>query len=184
MSGGVRLIPAHAGKTINNVVTCHNQSAHPRSRGENSNADPSATPMTGSSPLTRGKPETRRAGAASIRLIPAHAGKTQTWGPDPASRPAHPRSRGENERKTEIMKAYRGSSPLTRGKQTPGRPVRRNAGLIPAHAGKTGRGSLRCRRGRAHPRSRGENLLPAFPQLIPWGSSPLTRGKHSRADAA
>ena len=52
-------------------------------------------------------------------------------------------------------------------------------GLIPAHAGKTfmvsgGSWSLP-----AHPRSRGENKDGAGKDLIRWGSSPLTRGKHA-----
>ena len=50
-------------------------------------------------------------------------------------------------------------------------------GLIPAHAGKTGRRvGLRARLW-AHPRSRGENLRPARPSTASPGSSPLTRGK-------
>ena len=52
--------------------------------------------LTGSSPLTRGKPvsidEMRRVG----RLIPAHAGKTSLSVGAGALVWAHPRSRGEN----------------------------------------------------------------------------------------
>ena len=70
-----------------------------------------------------------------------------------------------------------GSSPLTRGKQP---LVRQNAArtrLIPAHAGKTASTTLVIVAGPAHPRSRGENVLPS-PSVPPEaGSSPLTRGK-------
>ena len=70
-----------------------------------------------------------------------------------------------------------GSSPLTRGK--PPRRVRAysRARLIPAHAGKTGRGRRACTCWWAHPRSRGENPSAARPAKASGGSSPLTRGK-------
>ena len=52
---GVRLIPAHAGKT-SRCDTRHEASrAHPRSRGENSIRPKLASLRVGSSPLTRGK---------------------------------------------------------------------------------------------------------------------------------
>ena len=55
------------------------------------------------------------------------------------------------------MKAYRGSSPLTRGKPPHGAPPGTSVGLIPAHAGKTVEGVGAARPVTAHPRSRGEN---------------------------
>ena len=73
-----------------------------------------------------------------------------------------------------------GSSPLTRGKPNlPGcrRPC---PGLIPAHAGKTSRGSSRPVCPRAHPRSRGENPCEQCSPRSGTGSSPLTRGKRLR----
>ena len=152
---------------------------------------------SGSSPLTRGKPAVRdvsihvrglipaHAGKTSYHpplrvlegLIPAHAGKTEcsptvahVWG-------AHPRSRGENDSFTMRNGPTRGSSPLTRGKRAPGRGCRHRRGLIPAHAGKTsGQGRARSRR-RAHPRSRGENVVCFCAPSAVQGSSPLTRGK-------
>ena len=51
-------------------------------------------------------------------------------------------------------------------------------GLIPAHAGKTRRATKRAVRSRAHPRSRGENLVEKPNVVAGLGSSPLTRGKH------
>ena len=74
--------------------------------------------------------------------------------------------------------SQRGSSPLTRGKRylTTIKPALAN--LIPAHAGKTRCTVSRSRRCRAHPRSRGENVGISLPEVVDWGSSPLTRGKH------
>ena len=71
-----------------------------------------------------------------------------------------------------------GSSPLTRGKPwrkvTPGK----TDGLIPAHAGKTRARRAGRGKSRAHPRSRGENLVRHVEPVRGLGSSPLTRGKH------
>ena len=172
-----RLIPAHAGKTRRWRPATRPTRAHPRSRGENDAARIASCPNIGSSPLTRGKPPTQGRRRRSHRLIPAHAGKTGVWRWSLWTRTAHPRSRGENELSEKVAHNAQGSSPLTRGK--PRGPLRNSLSqrLIPAHAGKTGchEGQDHCRR--AHPRSRGENMIVEFPIEDANGSSPLTRGK-------
>ena len=70
----------------------------------------------GSSPLTRGKQEYTISLDDGDRLIPAHAGKTAAISCFSAYFPAHPRSRGENQRAFRILLPDQGSSPLTRGK--------------------------------------------------------------------
>ena len=85
------------------------ESAHPRSRGENSAGSTSWMPDFGSSPLTRGKPRNAPIGEKSTRLIPAHAGKTRGSSP----------------------------TPLTRGKRITRTKTISFQRLIPAHAGKT-----------------------------------------------
>ena len=70
------LIPAHAGKTKSNAGIPANQRAHPRSRGENSQALAPAPTPGGSSPLTRGKLRAEDERPRREGLIPAHAGKT------------------------------------------------------------------------------------------------------------
>ena len=90
---------------------------------------------------------------------------------------AHPRSRGENIREDLSAQHDVGSSPLTRGKRTDRKILSVLSGLIPAHAGKTPRAVTRLRAVSAHPRSRGENVLPRLPSADLAGSSPLTRGK-------
>ena len=151
--------------------------AHPRSRGENSEISSRTIAMSGSSPLTRGKPAFLRSSFGLRGLIPAHAGKTQV-GPQHWSRCwAHPRSRGENVFVSERRRASRGSSPLTRGKPDSSAGPRRGRGLIPAHAAKTTLPQPRAGTPRAHPRSRGENSSSARPGDLVCGSSPLTRGK-------
>ena len=134
---GLRLIPAHAGKTWRYVTGADNLWAHPRSRGENEMTNVYLGTAGGSSPLTRGKRAGCAAGSAASGLIPAHAGKTSclTRRSNPCR--AHPRSRGENPRPTLSCKRAGGSSPLTRGKRASDRRKCREVRLIPAHAGKT-----------------------------------------------
>ena len=172
-----RLIPAHAGKIVTQVVRLVILRAHPRSRGENAIASAIATFVAGSSPLTRGKWGTCAQASPPSGLIPAHAGKMTARRPSPPQRPAHPRSRGENPRPAIRTATKPGSSPLTRGKFPAHNTGVFKRGLIPAHAGK-----IRARPGlrpawRAHPRSRGENCSRAYSHGSGRGSSPLTRGK-------
>ena len=136
------------------------------------------------SPLTPGKPPPRAVRGADLRLIPAHAGKTNRdsiLGPKVA---AHPRSRGENHGLSPGKSARLGSSPLTRGKRVASSGFGGEVGLIPAHAGKT-TGVRRADQGDgAHPRSRGENAILLGVPFTTAGSSPLTRGKPSSRCAA
>ena len=152
-----RLIPAHAGKTAATTSTSVLRTAHPRSRGENPVRRSGKRSLPGSSPLTRGKHFAWVVGGISLRLIPAHAGKTMSGTSNERRGTAHPRSRGENGTERYSGFSLIGSSPLTRGKPIMHVVQRLARRLIPAHAGKT------VRRGRpesgrpAHPRSRGEN---------------------------
>ena len=95
-----RLIPAHAGKTRSPARRRTAWPAHPRSRGENMVSDGKVSLEDGSSPLTRGKPERRFQLLGCGRLIPAHAGKTCVVVVRGEGAWAHPRSRGENSRRS------------------------------------------------------------------------------------
>ena len=175
--GRAGLIPAHAGKTPPWLGVTSWCTAHPRSRGENPDGRLRGGFRFGSSPLTRGKRRAARLHDRLGGLIPAHAGKTMTWWCQYGDLGAHPRSRGENRLPVGASRTTIGSSPLTRGK--PGTIVA-YAGvsrLIPAHAGKTAAFSEATRRARAHPRSRGENIVSRCELSHVTGSSPLTRGK-------
>ena len=172
-----RLIPAHAGKTDGGIQTAVARKAHPRSRGENAGAGAGIAAMSGSSPLTRGKPSRSQRNAGQIRLIPAHAGKTRPEHPRTARTGAHPRSRGENGPAAGMVPRVVGSSPLTRGKQTNAALAGPPGRLIPAHAGKTWSYVTGPDNLWAHPRSRGENGHGRNLFTHHNGSSPLTRGK-------
>ena len=154
---GLRLIPAHAGKTGATRTGPNPRGAHPRSRGENWLLVAVSVGVEGSSPLTRGKPSTSRGYAPPRRLIPAHAGKTPVRTGRRRRGGAHPRSRGENSMLKDRLRYEDGSSPLTRGKQGDAGRVGAHRRLIPAHAGKTLAQSVGRDGGGAHPRSRGEN---------------------------
>ena len=110
------LIPAHAGKTMRPPARSYGRTAHPRSRGENWFADAAKGVADGSSPLTRGKRRAQQLIGDSQRLIPAHAGKTRLPVRTVRRVRAHPRSRGENQKKATNTPGPTGSSPLTRGK--------------------------------------------------------------------
>ena len=71
----------------------------------------------------------------------------------------------------------KGSSPLTRGKQSLSTWAKDIARLIPAHAGKTIALDVGKGHRQAHPRSRGENAKDVAIPALQDGSSPLTRGK-------
>ena len=137
--------------------------AHPRSRGENTDVYGTVLVAGGSSPLTRGKHPPIKHFDHAIRLIPAHAGKTHLARRCVSASEAHPRSRGENAIGSFLESADCGSSPLTRGK-LPGQ----GSPHLPTLA---------------HPRSRGENAIRAETVDGLRGSSPLTRGKLSEAGA-
>ena len=81
------------------------------------------------------------------------------------------------------MRTREGSSPLTRGKLFERVEHGVVVGLIPAHAGKTSPGRRSAPPSRAHPRSRGENRPRDRRAEGARGSSPLTRGKPSPAQA-
>ena len=180
LSSPRRLIPAHAGKTMPPTASLEAHRAHPRSRGENVGDFASGPGGQGSSPLTRGKRANAHRGFLTVRLIPAHAGKT-VCGFSPASpAPAHPRSRGENEYVPTNGDVLEGSSPLTRGKLVVNAVITWWLRLIPAHAGKTWFVRIFAAIRRAHPRSRGENLSVSGTPTGGVGSSPLTRGKPHR----
>ena len=184
------LIPAHAGKTAPGPDTAGMPGAHPRSRGENEKDPYSDETLSGSSPLTRGKPIDGSRIKAGTGLIPAHAGKTMRLSQQGLITRAHPRSRGENRGGDLLRDVREGSSPLTRGKRLGDLAALDRQRLIPAHAGKTSTHDRKRSSLEAHPRSRGENLQIQVDgnlsdRLIPAHAGktavPLARRRYTRA---
>ena len=172
----IRLIPAHAGSTASQSVSCQMDWAHPRSRGEHSVSVPVTGIAAGLSPLTRGAHRRGVARSGQSRLIPAHAGSTRRRLCSSRTLAAHPRSRGEHEEAILAALDERGSSPLTRGALATHQRRPPSLRLLPAHAGSTVLNGVRPLWAPAHPRSRGEHLLQKLPLIGGGGSSPLTRG--------
>ena len=114
-------------------------------------------------------------------LIPTHAGKTRRRFRRSYVMGAHPHSRGENGTRSDLAYVTEGSSPLTRGKRVGGETDCSALGLIPTHAGKTIRSTRDREHGEAHPHSRGENSPWFHARVSHAGSSPLTRGKRTKA---
>ena len=159
--GCVGLIPACAGKTIDQMPKSCRCWAHPRVCGENL--------FIGSSPLT------------ILRLIPACAGKTSGEAGDEKGSTAHPRVCGENSCQRAAPLQRWGSSPRVRGKREECAGEAEGRGLIPACAGKTLRHRVRGRMRRAHPRVCGENMfrLGTGPT---WGAHPRVCGENTSID--
>ena len=174
-----RLIPAHAGKTCMKSRMMNSSKAHPRACGENNDAQTRAYSSLGSSPRMRGKHLWAWGYFWPQRLIPAHAGKTKPKNHLPKKYGAHPRACGENVGMHDRFRSGSGSSPRMRGKRRMGFRARREARLIPAHAGKTIRPRMKIPRVQAHPRACGENSVERIPLGCPEGSSPRMRGKQS-----
>ena len=92
------LIPAHARKTSGRRAPSRCRTAHPRSRGENIGLSAPPCCVTGSSPLTRGKPSDKVGSGVGDGPIPAHAGKIPPCSCNRRSARTHPRLRRENPR--------------------------------------------------------------------------------------
>ena len=134
---GRGLIPAWAGKTVIEAMSCSMLGAHPRVGGENFPDDCVHVGVTGSSPRGRGKPFFLRRCTPMFRLIPAWAGKTANTCRTQFHDWAHPRVGGENLILGSPHIRHWGSSPRGRGKQPTIRLGMLKTGLIPAWAGKT-----------------------------------------------
>ena len=108
--------------------------------------------------------------------IPAYAGSTRTSATPTGTAPDHPRIRGEHKLTATVEQLRGGSSPHTRGAQVRALPRHVQYGIIPAYAGSTPAGRFWCRRGRDHPRIRGEHAKTMPVTIRAFGSSPHTRG--------
>ena len=171
-----RIIPAHAGNSLELWVTHYRKPDHPRACGELFQRTAPDDFDLGSSPRMRGTPRQRSRRPPRRRIIPAHAGNSTTHRVDHRLATDHPRACGElpaiaTERATEF-----GSSPRMRG--THGAVVlhRKIGRIIPAHAGNSRPGDTLLRVSPDHPRACGELCTPPLVMSGYAGSSPRMRG--------
>ena len=175
-----RIIPAHAGFTLYMVLLRGCGGDHPRTRGVYGSVSRLSLMRLGSSPHTRGLRPGPRVQPDRGRIIPAHAGFTLRW---PARRrPAwdHPRTRGVYVDEVRDRDGSEGSSPHTRGLRVEVAGGGGELGIIPAHAGFTGRQRGPRARVRDHPRTRGVYMTASLALAGNAGSSPHTRGLPTR----
>ena len=107
-------------------------------------------------PATAENTKRHRTHASSLRLIPARTGSIRVTRQTEAPTPAHPRSRGEQHQKADVLRVC--------------------LRLIPTRVGNMTR-HIRIRHlHEVHPRSRGEHTVRACKSAPTKGSSPLAQG--------
>ena len=191
------IIPAYAGSTSRKPPGRGRRWDHPRIRGEHHKPLHVDRAHQGSSPHTRGAPDSASTTSDSSRIIPAYAGSTfQTFMADIAERGSSPHTRGALAPGDHvgvgsgIIPAYAGStqpvhdpgrpadgsSPHTRGALSQEIGVVDARRIIPAYAGSTRRRRSDSPSGGDHPRIRGEHRPDDGLECDLDGSSPHTRG--------
>ena len=134
---GGRIIPAHAGQTLEGARKRVETADHPRACGANPAATLFASPATGSSPRMRGKHTCGAVVIVNVRIIPAHAGQTAARVRTSHPHKDHPRACGANEAGHRLDSDRQGSSPRMRGKRHRLGVGTLRSRIIPAHAGQT-----------------------------------------------
>ena len=172
----VRFIPASAGNTNETIWACWCAAVHPRERGEHQDDMTTRRPRHGSSPRARGTRSADSPLSALPRFIPASAGNTPLPARRPASRPVHPRERGEHVNPALLTLTFAGSSPRARGTLDRGSPGETLMRFIPASAGNTLCASPQADTDTVHPRERGEHRNRGDAAVRQRGSSPRARG--------
>ncbi len=172
-----RIIPAHAGQTLPWLLRGSRRPDHPRTCGANRVVAHAAGLVVGSSPHMRGKPFNNALLELERRIIPAHAGQTNTFVFSLPACTDHPRTCGANGPFWYVVMFVSGSSPHMRGKLVVRSAIITSLRIIPAHAGQTPNASLRRFQPTDHPRTCGANPSIVAVLAAASGSSPHMRGK-------
>ena len=135
--GGMRITPAHAGKTLICRHATPFLADHPRTCGENHLSPRWLLAVSGSPPHMRGKLSGLYTSLRDTRITPAHAGKTETVSGSLEETADHPRTCGENFFNHEPVCFRSGSPPHMRGKRLLHFKSSSAYRITPAHAGKT-----------------------------------------------
>ena len=177
---GIRIIPAHAGNTVNTARPRSWPPDHPRACGEHAHICCLRALDLGSSPRMRGTLQIKVSHLAIWRIIPAHAGNTRIVRDSKLSETDHPRACGEHNLQQVCPGAFRGSSPRMRGTPAFTAPENELMRIIPAHAGNTAFPAWRGSHRSDHPRACGEHGRQCSAVKSPAGSSPRMRGTRVR----
>ena len=176
------IIPAGAGKSLNEGQAGGRLGDHPRGCGEKVKGKRTRSSQLGSSPRVRGKGEGLDGLGDGRWIIPAGAGKSLGDHSHPSIIQDHPRGCGEKGASSPRERACAGSSPRVRGKDKEARRGGALRRIIPAGAGKSLRATTYKARRWDHPRGCGEKRLALATSSMMEGSSPRVRGKASRRD--
>ena len=113
----VGIIPARAGSTRRSRTSRPPTGDHPRSRGVDPATGPSSHSCVGSSPLARGRLSAGLFPRSWSGIIPARAGSTCKPAEAEPHLADHPRSRGVDAIRSNVIGNDVGSSPLARGRR-------------------------------------------------------------------
>ena len=151
------IIPAHAGNTPSSRWSETGCRDHPRACGEHLVRPAAGKVAVGSSPRMRGTPHAPPHATPDCRIIPAHAGNTNTNMDPNHGSGDHPRACGEHELLKKQPEPGVGSSPRMRGTLCARDFAVQPYGIIPAHAGNTYLINASKVFQRDHPRACGEH---------------------------
>ena len=154
---GVRITPAHAGKSVTRYLSNYN--------------------TLGSPPHMRGKGGVACPCGQCVGITPAHAGKRENRQIIKIKYWDHPRTCGEKFDMLPLEIRQKGSPPHMRGKERSGTSGSETKRITPAHAGKRCRTFLAARSSWDHPRTCGEKLISLYWPFSMSGSPPHMRGK-------
>ena len=125
------------GKAIFQEAERQGRMDHPRTCGEKAYISETAEVKSGSPPHMRGKGKREIGCNSSLRITPAHAGKSLSFAIIPTPFWDHPRTCGEKVPPYKPAKHTPGSPPHMRGKGINSDATRRSCRITPAHAGKS-----------------------------------------------
>ena len=171
-----RIIPAHAGNSLDKSGVFVRFADHPRACGELAGRSRGLVQDDGSSPRMRGTRPSSHDEVGSFRIIPAHAGNSFSPFLGADSIPDHPRACGELLATRMASLGTSGSSPRMRGTLRRDRFAGVDLRIIPAHAGNSAPPGSATRADPDHPRACGELALCLRHSSVFTGSSPRMRG--------
>ncbi len=174
-AGRPRLTSARAERTLKPGEDAALDTAHLRSRGEDSELWTNYAKPIGSPPLARRGHLVLVPRRLLTRLTSARAERTQVREMPWTTPPAHLRSRGEDGCCGWWPRSCSGSPPLARREHDGAVPRRTWRRLTSARAERTCGAPATCGFPAAHLRSRGEDSLPAADAASKPGSPPLAR---------
>ena len=162
--GGIT--PAHAGKRTGERIQVSISRDHPRTCGEKLFVPIVSPSPVGSPPHMRGKVRMKLFPWEKFGITPAHAGKRQLLPPLIRLRRDHPRTCGEKNIWISLCSSFSGSPPHMRGKDHRHLLHAGQAGITPAHAGKSSDNAHALGADGDHPRTCGEKITTDSRQIL------------------